>query len=376
MAFRETGSTAVARRHRAFREFAASLALLSLFAAAPVSAQDVPIVNEDCIAVILNRVSQVNADGYYVIPNITVPNGFIRARVVCLQNGTTYRGHTPFRELIPNARTNFGDFTFGDSEPIPVNIVITSQGSTTLTPVLNGTQLVTTGELVNGVMIDLTLATSGTSYASSNPGIATVDEDGFVLAVSSGTVLITATNEGQIATILIHVEFDADADDDGIHDDFEQLNAINPGGANLARLPGAIANSSSALPNHPPSRAHDGNLQTSWFTGIGDAANLRTAPWIELALPQDIDLAQIRMFGNRQSPNGFDFFAGIFTAYDSGDNKSSTRERSPFPSPTAIPRSPWTSTACAASASPRPTTRATSRDSAKSSSSRGPAGKG
>ncbi|MEE8523116.1 MAG: Ig-like domain-containing protein, partial [Thermoanaerobaculia bacterium] len=164
--------------------------------------------------------------------------------------------------------------------------------------------------------------------------IATVSADGFVNAVSSGRVLVTATHEGVIATIGLQVELTVDSDGDGLPDDFETLNNLNPGGSNLARLAGVQVVASSFSPNFPSERVIDGNLQTSWFTAVGDAANNRSAPFIEVILPSDQSVAQIRLLGNRQNPEGFDFFAGIFQAFDAAGTEllSSGEVQLPAPS--------------------------------------------
>ncbi|MCP4046711.1 MAG: hypothetical protein GY732_12080, partial [Gammaproteobacteria bacterium] len=124
-----------------------------------------------------------------------------------------------------------------------------------------------------------------------------------------------------IATIALAVNLTVDNDGDNIPNDFETLNSVNPGGANFARLPGTQTAASSFSGNFVPDLAIDGNTLTSWFTGVGDAANKRSAPFIEVLLPQDVNVAQIRLLGNRQNPVGFDFFAGIFQAFDAGGNE-------------------------------------------------------
>ena len=272
-------------------------------------------LDENCTATILNRTINVEPTGTFAIPNVPVPAGAFRVRVICDFEGDIVKGQGPFVAGVPFGSTDLGeiDFFFQDN-PIPVALQISSP-STVLTPVANGTQLVTTGTLVDGTEADFTLADTGTFYLSSNPAIATVSADGFVTAQSSGTVLITATNEGVIATIRIDVELTIDRDGDGLPDDFENLNALNPGGANLARLPGTVAAASSFFASRPPERVIDGNRLTSWFTANGDAVNRGTSPFLDVTLPQDINLAQIQMFGNRESPDGFDFFAGIFSAF-------------------------------------------------------------
>ena len=196
-----------------------------------------------------------------------VPLGAFRVRVVCERATGVERAQSPFVNGVPNGETPLGQITFGVTDPIPVFLEITSP-ATVLTPIANGAQLVTTGSLADGTLIDLTLASTGTFYLASNSAIATVSADGFVLAVSSGNVLITATHEGVIATIALSVELSTDADGDSIPDDFEQLNAVNTGGANLSRLPGTQVTASSFSGSFVPEQAIDGNLFTSWFTGV------------------------------------------------------------------------------------------------------------
>lgn len=257
----------------------------------------------------------MNPDGSFTTPNVPVPVGAFRVRIVCQDANGVTRAQSGFLTGVPNGVTHVSEIRFTDDEPIPVSLEITSP-TTVLTPAAPGAQLVTTGTLPDGTLIDLTPNSTGTFYLSSNPTIATVSPDGFVNAVSSGNVLVTATHEGVIGTIALQVNLTKDTDGDGIPDDFEELNAVNPGGANLGRTPGTQVIASSFSGGNVPERAIDGDLQTSWFTASGDAANRGGAPFIEVLLPQDMNVAQVRLFGNRQNPNGFDFFAGVFQAFD------------------------------------------------------------
>ena len=208
-----------------------------------------PRLNEDCVAAVLNRTVQVSSDGTFALGNVPVPVGAFRVRIVCELEGRIQRAQSQFVLGVPNGVTPLGPISFGVTDPIPVSLAITSP-ATVLTPTANGAQLVTTGILADGTRIDLTLSDTGTFYLASNPAIATVSANGFVNAVSSGTVLVTATNEGVIATISLSVNLTQDADGDGITDDFEQANAVNPGGTNLARLPGTtVASPAATCPN-------------------------------------------------------------------------------------------------------------------------------
>ncbi|MCI0344994.1 MAG: thrombospondin type 3 repeat-containing protein, partial [Chloroflexi bacterium] len=274
------------------------------------------VLDDRCIGTVLNRNVTVDAAGSFAIGNIPVPPGAFRVRFVCRRDGLTERAQTAFVRGVRNAETPLGAVSFDSSSPIPVTLALTSPAPV-LTPSAPGAQLVTTGTLVDGTEVDLTLADSGTFYLSSNPAIANVSADGFVTAVSSGTFLVTATHEGVIATIRLAVAFDGDADGDGLPDDYERANAFNPGGFNVARLAGVQAIASSAASGFPATRAIDGNLQTSWFTRVGDAVNRGGSPFLELVFPADQRVAQIRLFGNRRNPNGFAFLAGTFTAFDS-----------------------------------------------------------
>ncbi len=84
---------------------------------------------------------------------------------------------------------------------------------------------------------------------------------------------------------------------------------------NLTQLLSAVANASSSFSGRPPERAIDGNLNTSWFTDVGDAANLGTSPFLEILIPVAATITQLRMFGNREFADGFDFFAGTFQLF-------------------------------------------------------------
>ncbi len=277
-----------------------------------------PTLDPSCTATVLNRLTQVSEDGSFLVQNVPVPQGQFRVRFVCDRDTGTELAQSTFLAGVPNGFTPVTEIFPGADSPIPVGLQLTTPAPV-LTPTANGAQLVTTGILADGTPIDLTLSDSGTFYLSSNSAIASVSSNGFVLAFSSGRVLITAMHEGVIATTSLTVDLAQDADGDGLPDDFELANAVNPGGANLARLPGTVISASSFSSGTGPERAIDGNVLTSWFTAVGDAANKRSAPFIEVTLPQNVNVAQVRVVGNRQNPEGFDIFSGIFQIFDSAD---------------------------------------------------------
>lgn len=279
-----------------------------------------PLVSEaglaaHCQATALNRMVQVSPGGGFALGNVPVPVGAFRVRVVCDRTGQVDRGHSAFVRGVPRGVTPLGPISFAADEPIPVSLHLNSP-ATVLSAQAPGAQLVATGVLVDGVEVDLTLADSGTFYLSSNRAIATVSADGFVNAVSSGNFLVTAMHEGSIATIALRVNLTDDADADGLPDDYERLNGFNPGGVNLARAGGVTVTASSAAAFGPAVRAIDGNLQTAWFTSVGDAANRGRTPFIEVAFPSAQSVAQVRLLGPRPAPSGSVFIEGIVQAFD------------------------------------------------------------
>ena len=151
-----------------------------------------------------------------------------------------------------------GETIFGPLELVQASIVPQLLSVETLDPVLDeivaSTSLSLTATLQDGSELDLSGATEGVFYRSSNPAIANVSADGIVSAVSSGTVLVTANYEGLVAAVQLDVVFGDDQDGDGIPDDFELANALNPGGANLARLPAALPNCNGIIQGEVPLR--------------------------------------------------------------------------------------------------------------------------
>jgi hypothetical protein len=69
----------------------------------------------------------------------------------------------------------------------------------------------------------------------------------------------------------------------------------------LTRYRGRLkVKASTTYPGWPPEKAIDGDAQTSWFSQSGDAAALRTKPWIEVAFPEDVTVQHVLALGNRE----------------------------------------------------------------------------
>ncbi|MFL6211722.1 MAG: Ig-like domain-containing protein [Pyrinomonadaceae bacterium] len=194
-------------------------------------------LNENCVVSVLNRNVQVNHDGTWVLPNIPANFGRVRARATCVQNGVTTSGESDYFTIPTNGSVDVPQITLGSMTAIPTSLTITALTNTLTTPGAT-TQLRAVGTYVNRPATDLTAASTGTSYVSSNPAIATVSVDGLVTAVRSGTVLVQATNEGTQGILMLRIAFAGgiDTDGDGIPDDAEITLGLNPNDAADAQL--------------------------------------------------------------------------------------------------------------------------------------------
>jgi hypothetical protein len=184
-------------------------------------------LNEHCTASILNRTVQVGRGGSFAIPNVPVDQGLFRVRVTCQQDGETIGGQSSFVALTPNGKTDIQGVNLGVVDPIPTALQVTAL-KTTFNTVGETAQLTVTGALPDGTTRDLTTRALGTTYSSSNSAIAAVGPDGLITAVSRGRAIISARNEGVLASIAIDVLISSDADADGIPDEYEQLHGLNP----------------------------------------------------------------------------------------------------------------------------------------------------
>src|SRR6266481_125578 len=188
----------------------------------PANAQ----LNQNCIVSVLNRNVQVNADGTWVLPNIPANFGPVRARATCVTNGITQFGQSSFFILPANSSTDVPPIVLGATTPIPGSMSVTSPAAM-LSQSGNTTQLNVVATYAGGATQDVTTGANGTIYNVSNPAIATVSPDGLVTAVSSGTVVIQAVNEGTQGIVNIQVVL-AGASHGGIPDSWAIAHGLDP----------------------------------------------------------------------------------------------------------------------------------------------------
>ncbi|HVR28377.1 MAG TPA: FG-GAP-like repeat-containing protein [Thermoanaerobaculia bacterium] len=200
-------------------------AAVNLLAAFPLLSQT-PL-DDTCVVSALNRSTRVLPDGSWVLPNVPSSFGQIRVRANCVENGVTRAGQSGFVTLPPDGVLRVSDIAFAVAQPIPARLALRAPREV-LGAAGETMRLEAIATLPDGSTADVTEAAAGTNYRSSNPAVAAVDANGVVTANASGTVLISATHEGALGLARITVVASLDSDGDGLPDDFEIENGLDP----------------------------------------------------------------------------------------------------------------------------------------------------
>jgi len=204
-------------------QLAAALLCVAAFSA-PASAA----LDKNCVVNILNRTVQVSDQGGWSMPNVPSNLGNIRARATCLQNGQTVSGQSDYFSVTTNGITTVGNIKFDNVDPVPVSLAFSQTGTTSLGQVGAQYQIRLVAAYADGSTLDVTAAATGTNYSSTNAAVASISASGLVIAHSSGTVLITARKDEVVATKQFIVTVAGDSDGDGLPDDYEIANGLNP----------------------------------------------------------------------------------------------------------------------------------------------------
>jgi len=146
----------------------AFLAMLTLFCAVPPAtaqtASSTQSLNEHCIVSVLNRTSQVKADGTYAIPNTPANMGLVRARATCVEDGKTVSGQSGFMTIPPNGVVTVAEILLGAVYPIPTALNVTAP-TTILTSAGATVSLQVIATYPDGSTKEVPFANAGTSYS-------------------------------------------------------------------------------------------------------------------------------------------------------------------------------------------------------------------
>lgn len=185
-------------------------------------------LDQNCVVNILNRTVQVGKDGGWSMPNVPSQMGRVRARATCTILGDTFSGESDYFNVVQNGIANVPEIKFENIEPIPVSLKVTEPTVETLSSQGATAQLKVAATYRDGTVKDVTGSANGANYTSSNPAIVSVSGDGLITALSSGSVLITVRKDEVVAFKDISVSISGDADQDGLPDDFELTNSLDP----------------------------------------------------------------------------------------------------------------------------------------------------
>ncbi len=212
--------TSLAPNHR--RAFFLPL-LIHLLTAATSFAQ----LDQTCTVSALNRTAQVDANGVWVLTNVPAGTGQVRVRAACMANGTTRYGQSDLFTVPVNGAILVSDISFASQVPIPSSLTLTGPGSP-LSGAGQQAQLSAIATYPGGTTGDLTPGSTGTGYVSSNPAVVSVDANGAVTAIASGTVVISALNEGVLGVVQVQVVLSGSTVGDGIPDDWKVAHGLDP----------------------------------------------------------------------------------------------------------------------------------------------------
>jgi len=255
---------------------ALALTLAAVAGTAWAPAAHAQLLDETCTANILNRSVKVSPDGTFALPSVPVEPGLFRVRVVCEDaDGTTLRGQSSFISLQGPGPIDVSDVRLGVFDQQPASLAIVAP-TTVLSAAGETVQLEAVGTLPDGTARDLSTLDRGTTWSSSNANLASITDSGLLTAHRRGRVIVTARNEGVLASQVFELRVPEDADGDGLPDDYEigvGLDPADPTDASSDRdLDGLTAAEEFERGTDPNRADTDGDgLTDAQETGLSDA---------------------------------------------------------------------------------------------------------
>lgn len=152
------------------------------------------------------RSTVVASDGGFRLSNLPASTDLVRVSVERELDGQILYGRSEFFEVVDQQTQVLTTPVLLSPDPPLSTVGISAAASPMVLTTLGATsQITVTATLSDGSQADVTARADGSTYLSSNPAIAQVDENGIVTAVAAGIAAITVRNEGTSSVARITV---------------------------------------------------------------------------------------------------------------------------------------------------------------------------
>ncbi|MCB9529086.1 MAG: carboxypeptidase regulatory-like domain-containing protein [Myxococcales bacterium] len=197
-------------------------------------------LDERCVVNIANRSARVAADGSFAVPNVPFEAGIpSRIRAVCTRPGRLLHGASPLLDL--SADPAKVPVFFDAFVPLATDIRLYAANDDPVIVEPDSTlPMIAVATLPDGRVRAITDPSTGTVWSSSDPTVATVSRTGEVTPLRRGEVIIRAQNEGLSGSLRVSVRIPNDRDRDGLTDEFELANGLDPDDPTDALLDGDL----------------------------------------------------------------------------------------------------------------------------------------